>query len=276
MPPSESQSTIFLLSVYSISSAAMVLHPGSPVKIRVSTDGFQGVNLTSPTSVGRSGRSAARRTSGAAVKTLDEAEETPTKYTVHIPHTPDHPLSTSPSLPGRSFVSGTVFTGGFNSVTRGHVMDRRSTKSTDEKNPMCKMNGCDDSISDILPCECGFPICKDCYRECGGAAGRCPGCKEPYKDNSSEEEENPQKDDRRYHDHVLPLASMADCRLMRSTNFDFDYSRWISESKGTYGYGNAVWPKTGFPDDPPDFSENTRRPLTRKIPVSAAIISPYR
>ena len=65
---------------------------------------------------------------------------------------------------------------------------------------------------------------------------------------------------------------------------DFDHTRWLFETKGTYGYGNAVWPKDGYGagsganefEHPPDFGEKTRRPLTRKVGVSTAILSPYR
>jgi 1,4-beta-D-xylan synthase len=58
----------------------------------------------------------------------------------------------------------------------------------------------------------------------------------------------------------------------------------LFETKGTYGYGNAVWPKDGYGvgsggnafEQPPEFGERSRRPLTRKVKVSAAILSPYR
>ncbi|XP_078436531.1 cellulose synthase-like D5 [Wolffia australiana] len=285
----------------------MVVHPTSPskVKIRVSTGGFGADRLTSPaTRSTPTGHSPAgprpRRFSagGAATTTAEEPEETPgdaaAQYTVHIPPTPEHPLL-SPSR--TSFVSGTIFTGGFNSVTRGHVSAISAADAAAPPNPAaCAMNGCDGTA--LLPCACGFPVCKDCYKDGGGAAGRCPGCKEPYKDGSSSDEDDgpvklPDEDDdddggeydegRRRRRGVLPLASMSRrLSLMRSTKApnqgnDMDYTRWLYETKGTYGYGNAVWPKTGVePFDPPDFAAGSRRPLTRKIPVSAAIISPYR
>lgn len=94
----------------------------------------------------------------------------------------------------------------------------------------------------------------------------------------------------------LPLTSMADFGISRRLSMmksvkgpaDFDQNRWLFETKGTYGYGNAVWPKDGKGDggrgaggfkgfeEPPNFSAKNRRPLTRKIGVSQAIISPYR
>ncbi|CAK9238723.1 unnamed protein product [Sphagnum troendelagicum] len=71
--------------------------------------------------------------------------------------------------------------------------------------------------------------------------------------------------------------------LMNHTS-EFDHSRWLYETKGTYGYGNAVWPKddgyaggknTGL-GAPPNFLDKARRPLSRKSNISAGIISPYR
>ncbi|KAK6140951.1 hypothetical protein DH2020_025305 [Rehmannia glutinosa] len=73
--------------------------------------------------------------------------------------------------------------------------------------------------------------------------------------------------------------------LMRSqTGVDFDHNRWLFETKGTYGYGNAIWPKDGgFTDDkndesgePPELLSKPWRPLTRKLKIRAAILSPYR
>ncbi|KAF3583335.1 hypothetical protein F2Q69_00025672 [Brassica cretica] len=107
-------------------------------------------------------------------------------YTVHIPPTPDHQTvfasqeSNTAEEGGdsrnRSFLSGTIFTGGFKSVTRGHVID-------------CSMEKADSG----------------------------------------------------------------------------------KKKSGTYGYGNAVWPKDGYGigsggyEQPPEFGERSKRPLTRKI-----------
>ena len=33
--------------------------------------------------------------------------------------------------------------------------------------------------------------------------------------------------------------------LMGKNTSEFDHSRWLFETKGTYGYGNALWPKDG-------------------------------
>jgi hypothetical protein len=69
--------------------------------------------------------------------------------------------------------------------------------------------------------------------------------------------------------------------LLRSQTQDFDHNRWLFETKGTYGIGNAFWQ-----DDPNSFDDNGMsmsdfmdkpwKPLTRKIPIPGAILSPYR
>ncbi|KAJ7977620.1 Cellulose synthase [Quillaja saponaria] len=226
-------------------------------------------------------------------------------YTVHIPATPDQQsLSASQTSlteegknagkPEMSYISGTIFTGGFNSVTRGHVIDCSMDKEEPVKSGLvCGMKGCDEKAikgKSGAPCECGFKICRECYLDCvGKGGGRCRGCKEPYNNVSDDEVVSEAED------QALPLPSMAefkmDKRLSLVKSFkaqnhpsDFDHSRWLFETKGTYGYGNAVWPKDGYGvgsgvngfENPPDFRERCGRPLTRKVGVSAAILSPYR
>lgn len=68
--------------------------------------------------------------------------------------------------------------------------------------------------------------------------------------------------------------------LLRSQTQDFDHNRWLFESKGKYGIGNAYW----SPDDDTcgagmsmaDFMDKPWKPLTRKVPVPGGILSPYR
>lgn len=279
----------------------------------VTSGGFRSMGLTSP--VPRSslshnpqspvtgGRPSSRASSGGgrycSASKGEGGEEVSSEfvqYTVHIPPTPDRP-PISEAKPERSYISGTIFTGGFNSVTRGHVMDCSADIPEGAKPPagvVCGMNGCDGEAfaSDAKPpCECGFVICKECYLECLGTGGQCPGCKEPYRDDSGGEEEEEGESKSPAEDQALPLASMAEVRLnrrlslMKSTKVpDFDHTRWLYETKGTYGYGNAVWPRDGYGggagvngfEDPPNFLEKSKRPLTRKVGVSAAILSPYR
>lgn len=295
--------------------------PSSPVTITVSSGGKGGgsrsMGLTSPVpraSISNNqnsplNNSKNRTSSGGRYCSMskdDTTEEINSEYftyTVHIPPTPDHqPMSVSQTSlsedinnadkPERSFISGTIFTGGFNSVTRGHVIDcsMEVTKSL-KSGLVCGMKGCDDKAIQGK-CECGFKICRDCYLDCVGSngLGHCPGCKEPYKDvddNDFTEDDEAKSEEE---DQALPLPKL-DKRLSLVKSFkamshppDFDHTRWLFETKGTYGYGNAVWPKDGYGagsgangfEHPPDFGERSRRPLTRKVGVSAAILSPYR
>ncbi|KAJ3681358.1 hypothetical protein LUZ60_015847 [Juncus effusus] len=243
-------------------------------------------------------------------------------YTVQIPPTPDHPTAASQAASStenvqysdrNSYISGKIFTGGLNCPTRArHVLDC-SSETVKSNGLSCKMRGCDGTMflmnnRQKLPCECGFPICKDCYFECIGTGtgtagtGTCPGCKEPYitslndsidRDEIYEDEEEEEEEEGR--DKVLPLTSMVrSVKIQNGTKpADFDHTRWLFETKGTYGYGNALWPKdggrngnmnnnnggrNGFEgfEEPPNFGAKCRRPLTRKIGVSQAILSPYR
>lgn len=178
-------------------------------------------------------------------------------------------------------------------MTRGHssVEVEALRKSTS----VCGMKGCNEepmkgSLCD--PCECGFKICRECYLECGGnnGGGKCPGCKLPYK-YASDDEDDEEGEGSEGEDQPLPLPSMAEVKLDKRFSLvksfkaqnhppEFDHTRWLFETKGTYGYGNAVWPKDGYGangfEPPPDFGKKARRPLTRKVGVSAAILSPYR
>nr|CAD1816939.1 unnamed protein product [Ananas comosus var. bracteatus] len=135
------------------------------------------------------------------------------RYTVHIPPTPDRHASSGPEdpPPDRSYISGTIFTGGFNCVTRGHVVDRPSPPRPrgSAALPLCKMRGCDGPAFSNPPCECGFSICKECYEECVDGGGHCPGCKELYNTLSDEDEEEIEEEEAAA---ALPLASMKDLR----------------------------------------------------------------
>ncbi|XP_051142210.1 cellulose synthase-like protein D5 [Andrographis paniculata] len=234
-------------------------------------------------------------------------------YTVHIPQTPDNRILsdsvTSSRLssgksrkinghnPSEVFIKDAIFTGGFNSATKAHV--RKSSDSGDpplaaaaKSKHICGMEGCDEKITGNYKnrCECGLVICSDCYLDCvGNCDGHCPGCKEPYKEynHGETDDEAPPSEEK---DQANPLPSWSrEAKLeknfslvqsFKNTNHDFDHNRWLFETKGTYGYGNALWPKEGGGaeryENPPDFSDRRNRPLTRKIGISAAIISPYR
>ncbi|ESW25288.1 hypothetical protein PHAVU_003G023000 [Phaseolus vulgaris] len=68
--------------------------------------------------------------------------------------------------------------------------------------------------------------------------------------------------------------------LLRSQTQDFDHNRWLFETKGTYGIGNAFWQEdqNTFEEgvSMQDFMDKPWKPLTRKIQIPGAILSPYR
>ncbi|KAA8543054.1 hypothetical protein F0562_021451 [Nyssa sinensis] len=297
----------------------------SPVTITVSSSGgCRSIGLTSPvprhsisnnansplSSRGFRGSTSGgnrRASSGGSYLSMSkDNEEEFVAYTVHIPQTPDHRIMSdsrdSPSEdikktgnPMENYIKDAIYTGGFNSVTRVHVIENTVEKPEEVKSKMlCGMKGCDEKAVDAASraqCECGFKICGDCYLDCivpGG--GYCPGCKEPFKDVSDDESDEPNSEEK---DQAHPLPRKGRIKLeknfslvqsFKAPNQDFDHSRWLFETKGTYGYGNAVWPKDGYEfgpgtdgsGNPPAFNERRNRPLTRKVGVSTAIISPYR
>lgn len=97
-------------------------------------------------------------------------------YTVHIPPTPDNqPMedaggttmdATVALKAEEQYVSSSLFTGGFNSVTRAHLMDKvidsevTHPQMAGAKGSACAMPACDGKVmmnergEDIDPCEC--------------------------------------------------------------------------------------------------------------------------
>ena len=241
-------------------------------------------------------------------------------YTVQIPATPDNqPMSGTPSVrpmdPGiagkaeQQFVSSTIFTGGFKSVTRGHVMEKMMEGEGNHpqlacaRGAVCAVEGCDGKAmrdergENMAPCDCQFRICRDCYIDALNGSGKCPGCKDEYKipdeplsESGTETDMRalpPPTDDTNRLERRLSLLKTKPGLLMSNQGTDFDHARWLYQTKGTYGYGNALWPKDdgyndgGGPPLPPmgalpDFNDKARRPLSRKVRISAGILSPYR
>ncbi|KAF3642120.1 hypothetical protein FXO38_21272 [Capsicum annuum] len=117
-------------------------------------------------------------------------------YTVHMPPTPDN-QPFDPTISQRveeQYVSNSLFSGGYNSATRAHLMDKvidseaNHPQMVGTKGSSCAVQGCDGKVmsdgrgEDILPCECDFKICRDCYIDAVKTGdGICPGCKETYK-----------------------------------------------------------------------------------------------
>ncbi|CAM6100571.1 unnamed protein product [Calypogeia fissa] len=292
-------------------------------------------------------------------------------YTVHMPPTPDNqPMSmaTTPTMPkeplftsaggpasGASnklepkYVSSTMFTGGFKDATRGHIVDKVTDNNGGDNRSnaaqmvpkTCQMDGCDGKVmrngrgEDIVPCLCQFKICRDCYLDALAAGGKCPGCKEEYKDSDAADQDEdyhhrdaslmndmkalPSPHGHRHGDSIdssrmnssrIDSARIDSSRIGDSARMDrrlsilrtdnqnqtggdtFDHARWLYETKGTYGYGNAVWPTNdsymGGDGDggdsgmdfahgpPPSFDAKGKRPLSRKVKIAPGIISPYR
>ncbi|CAN6283775.1 unnamed protein product [Urochloa humidicola] len=242
-------------------------------------------------------------------------------YHVHIPMTPDNQPMDDDDVSGgvgaaaraeERYVSGSLFTGGFNSVTRAHVIDKHDgagagRRAVGKGAGACMVEGCDaramrDGRGDVvLPCECDFRICADCFGDAvkaGGAA--CPGCKEPYKSTEWEDLAGGGEGGEVTRALSLPRGPAGAngghkierrLSLVKQGNAnqggEFDHNRWLFETKGTYGYGNAIWPQDGADDDadggapagpghPKELLAKPWRPLTRKLKIPAAVISPYR
>ncbi|KAL6176069.1 hypothetical protein ACLB2K_052705 [Fragaria x ananassa] len=226
-------------------------------------------------------------------------------YTVQIPSTPDNnPMSASMEYSTSQrvedqFVSSSLFTGGYNCVTQAQLKDKviesqtsHHPQMTGAKGSFCAVPGCDAKVVtderglDIVPCECDYKICMDCFRD-GVRNGdhMCPGCKEPYREldvteyavhNRKQYQQQMSKTERR-------MSLMKSTKVTGRQSSEFDHNKWLFETKGSYGYGNAIWPKVdvegsqdGIGGDPMVFHDKQWRPLTRKLNISAAILSPYR
>ncbi|KZV44663.1 hypothetical protein F511_38641 [Dorcoceras hygrometricum] len=223
-------------------------------------------------------------------------------YTVHIPPTPDNqPMDNSVAAKAEEqYVSNSLFTGGFNSVTRAHLMDKvidsevNHPQMAGSKGSACAMPACDGKImrdergKDVIPCECRFKICRDCYLDAQRDTGLCPGCKEPYKVGEYDDEpvdfsngtlSLPVPDDPKRDHRNMSL-------MKRNQNGEFDNNKWLYETQGTYGYGNAYWPQDdsygdscnggSFRGGMLESSDKPWKPLSRIIPIPNSIISPYR
>ncbi|PWA40699.1 Cellulose synthase [Artemisia annua] len=181
-------------------------------------------------------------------------------YTVHIPPTPDHQFmaNSQESLeyrnvqgnPSENRIKDTVFTGSFNSKTRAHTRRMKSVEEVTvlKSKLLCQMNGCDEKLlgkSSKTQCECGFRICAECYLDCcSNGSGVCPGCKELFRENYDESDNK---------DEFQPM--------MHEENHTVNLLRKICSSEY---------------EAPPSFNNRMNRPLTQKVRISAAILSPYR
>ncbi|KAL5200269.1 hypothetical protein ABZP36_021472 [Zizania latifolia] len=101
------------------------------------------------------------------------------------------------------------------------------------------------------------------------------------------------KMDRRLSTARVTAPSNSKSLLPRTQTGDFDHNRWLFETKGTYGIGNAYWPQDNAAyanvDDVgggrgggggavkmEDLVDKPWKPLSRKVPIPPGILSPYR
>ncbi|GKV06930.1 hypothetical protein SLEP1_g18747 [Rubroshorea leprosula] len=286
----------------------MASHTNQPSKKAIRNSGGSNNSQGAKNSGGNNVKFARRTSSGRYVslsrEDLDMSGELTgdyMNYTVHIPPTPDNqPMESSVAAKAEEqYVSNSLFTGGFNSVTRAHLMDKvidsevTHPQMAGAKGSSCSMPACDGKVmkdergNDVTPCECRFKICRDCYMDALKEKGLCPGCKEPYKVGDYDDEQD-------YSNGALQLPAPGggkrDANSMsmttRNQGGDFDPNKWLFESKGTYGYGNAYWPPQDdvYGDDGGEgahggmleSNDKPWKPLSRVTPIPAAIISPYR
>ncbi|CAM8976092.1 unnamed protein product [Rhodiola kirilowii] len=215
-------------------------------------------------------------------------------YTVQIPPTPDNqPMDGSMAVKAEEqYVSNSLFTGGFNSATRAHLMDKVMDSEVNHpqmagaKGSACAMPGCDGKVmkdergKDIIPCQCRFKICRDCFLDAQKETGTCPGCKEPYKVGDYDE------DVQGYNPGGVPPGGSKAMSIRRRNDEsgEFDSSKYSYGSKDSYGYDNVVWSEGEMYGDSKDMDDDEEllggdrpwRPLSYKLPIKPSLIIPYR
>ncbi|KAJ8754394.1 hypothetical protein K2173_002845 [Erythroxylum novogranatense] len=205
-------------------------------------------------------------------------------YTVHIPPTPDHqPLEISiestSEAGGRTYMSNPMYSSGNNSTMSADVKEKmaesdlRHRVGAPANQSLCSRHGCnakgmsDDRNVGLVPCDCGYKICGNCYRDIiVSGDGMCPGCQQLYRNRDLSEL-----------DRRLSIIQMSNAMN------DFDYSGISLEEKRDYGYGNAVGLGESFDgndewsaSDAKQLLEKQWNPLTSTLNISPVIINPYR
>ncbi|KAJ6695797.1 CELLULOSE SYNTHASE-LIKE PROTEIN [Salix koriyanagi] len=178
-------------------------------------------------------------------------------YTVQIPPTPDNQPMEIPAENGnkmeRSLTSNSMFTGGHNCATHAHLKEKMIESQTShprvagENGSFCSVPGCDAQVItdkrgvDLVPCECEYKICWDCYKDVLATGdGICPGCKEPYRS------------------HDVPE--------LHSSRLSFGKSKATSQSGNDEGTSGV----------PKSFVEKQWKPLSCELKISNKVIVPYR
>ncbi|KAL6178639.1 hypothetical protein ACLB2K_050157 [Fragaria x ananassa] len=170
-----------------------------------------------------------------------------TTYTVQIPSIPDNnPMSASMEYSTSQrvedqFVSSSLFTGGYNSVTHAQLKEKviesqtsHHPQMTGAKGSFCAVPGCDAKVVtderglDIVPCECDYKICMDCFRDAvRNGDHMCPGCKEPYWEldvteyavhNRKQYQQQMSKTERR-------MSLMKSTKVMGRQSSEFDHNK---------------------------------------------------
>lgn len=209
-------------------------------------------------------------------------------YTVHIPPSPDNqPMDSAAAFlkAEEQYDSNSLFNG----KPPSYPLDKVAKSEAGAKGSACSMPACDGKVMkdergvEVLPCDCRFKICRDCYMDAQKETGLCPNCKEPYKAGDFEDDAST------FSNGPFPDGLRRDASSMsmvkRHQNGESDHSRWLFETKGTYGVGSAFWPEDqscvddeddGFKGGMLETMDRPWKPLSRKLPIAAAIISPYR
>ncbi|XVF67098.1 hypothetical protein PTKIN_Ptkin10aG0093300 [Pterospermum kingtungense] len=124
----------------------------------------------------------------------------------------------------------------------------------------CSMPACDGKImkdergNDVTPCECRFKICGDCYMDAQKDKGLCPGCKELYENDGLE-----------YSNGKLKLP----VRKKDANNMPMMKGNQDDDDDDLYGNDDRLLRDMENNDKP-------WKPLSQRIPVPPAILSPYR
>ncbi|KAE8670859.1 Cellulose synthase-like protein D2 [Hibiscus syriacus] len=183
------------------------------------------------------------------------------RYTVHLLPTSDNqpmPMEIAMQSVGTDdqYVSDSMFTGGYNRVTRAHSKKiiNSDPATVVAEGSFFEIPGCGSKMMtnlqgvDVFPRECGFRICKDCYIDAIATGdGFCPGCKEHYRVSD-----------------VSEMAPASNVRLSKS-------SRRMPVVEST-----EPLMRSHSNDDHKLFPEKQWKPLTQKSSIRSAILSPYR
>lgn len=240
---------------------------------------------------------AARRTAtGKFVRVQDFSESDH----INLPLTSPASMDDIKRLEGE-YLSSAVVTGGYTSSTRAHGLRRKVEERPILAPSMCQLPGCNNKALDVPTCECDIRVCAVCFKEAAGPNGNsvCPGCKLSYPITDLEELHARRMET----SHATEMPPNNDNKSKpHSNSVDWDADSYLSTAgfkRNLNGYGNASVvpadspfhggvtygggpPAGGSVDGASDYSADTRltgktwRPLSRKIGMPSAVLSPYR